>query len=115
MVLGSIQRKTLLLPPAGVKANRVRVYVPAINTILKLAGDPPRAFAGSRSSVAPRARSNSEDANHCLIASNTIRGVGDYTGSGVAVAGGTHTGWWGMTSLTWDAMPLPSQGVTERR
>ena len=47
---------------------------------------------------------------HCLIAGNTIRNVGDYHGCGVAVDGGTHNGVVGN-----DISEIGSHGIRSRR
>ncbi len=69
------------------------VYAPTLRTILELGPDTSYVtFRGFTFECCEGTAIVLKRARHCLIAASTIRNVGDYHGSGVAVEGGLHNG-----------------------
>lgn len=80
-------------PPEGTDPVEMTVYAPTLRTILELgAGTENVMFRGFTFESCEGTAIVLNDAVNCLIAGNTIRNVGDYTGSGVAVNGGSNNG-----------------------
>jgi hypothetical protein len=78
-------------PPDG--DARPTVYAPALDTVIRFA--PGAAYITMRGFTIEHSAKTAvvlDRAEHCLIAGNTIRNAGDYSGSGVAVNDGSHNG-----------------------
>jgi len=80
-------------PPEDTDSAEMTVYAPTLRTILELgAGAENVTFRGFTFESCEGTAIVLNDAVNCLIAGNIIRNVGDYTGSGVAVNGGSNNG-----------------------
>lgn len=79
-------------PPDDVDPAKMTVYAPTLRTILQLNQTSHVAFRGFTVQCCSATAIVLRDTTQCLIAANTIRGVGDYGGSGVAVNGGAGNG-----------------------
>lgn len=79
-------------PPGDSDPAAVTAYAPALRTILELTGASHVAFRGFTFECCSGTAVVLKDTSNCLIAAGTIRGVGDYGGSGVSVSGGTNNG-----------------------
>ena len=78
-------------PPAG--ADPGTVFAPTLRPLLELgAGTAHVAFRGFVFEGCEGTAITLKGTNHCRIIAATIRNVGDYTGSGVAIDGGTNNG-----------------------
>ncbi len=79
-------------PPEVLAPADVTAYAPVLRTILELAGANHVVFRGITFECCSGTAIVLRETNDCLIAGCTIRGVGDYGGSGVSVQGGTNNG-----------------------
>ncbi len=79
-------------PPEALEPAGVTAYAPVLRTILELNGANHVVFRGVTFECCSGTALVLRDTNDCLIAGCTIRGVGDYDGSGVSVQGGTNNG-----------------------
>lgn len=79
-------------PPDGADPATMDVFAPTLRTILQLNSTRHVTFRGFTIQCCAGTAVVLKDTADCLIAGNTIRGVGDYGGSGVAVQGGTNNG-----------------------
>ena len=77
-------------PPGGVKSSEVSVFAPRLKTILDIRQAQHLTFQGFTFFCCGKTAIEIRDAHSCSIIANTIRGVGDYFGSGVMVKGGTN-------------------------
>ncbi len=79
-------------PPDDVDPATMTVYAPTLRTILDLNQTSHVTFRGFTIECCSGTAVVLRETTHCRIAGNTIRGVGDYGGSGVAVNGGSENG-----------------------
>ncbi len=80
-------------PPADADPATMTVCAPLVRTILELgAGAANITFRGFVFECSEGTAITLRGATDCLIAASTIRNVGDYSGSGVVVSGGKHSG-----------------------
>ena len=80
-------------PPDDVDAENMTVYAPTMRTILELGdGVSNITFQGFVFECCDGTAITLNNTTNCIIAGNVIRNVGDYTGSGVAVNGGSDNG-----------------------
>lgn len=84
--------KLYFWPPDGVDSTQVTAYAPVLKTILEMVGCKHVTFRGFTFECCSGNAIMLRDTDDCLIAGNTIRGVGDYGGSGVYVHNGTNNG-----------------------
>ncbi len=79
-------------PPVDAAPLDLTVHAPTLKTIVELAGTSHVTLRGFTFECCSGTAVVVRDSTNCLIAGNTVRGVGDYSGSGVSVAGGHDTG-----------------------
>ncbi len=80
-------------PPDGVDAATMEVCAPVLRTILEMsAGAAHITFRGFTVECAEGTAISLHGTHDCRIAASTIRAVGDYNGSGVAISGGKRNG-----------------------
>jgi len=80
-------------PPEGADPAPMTVYAPTLRTILELGpGTRHVTFRGFTFECCDGTAIVLNNTEGCLVAGNTIRNVGDYNGSGVAVNGGSRNG-----------------------
>lgn len=84
--------KLYFWPPDGVDSTQVTAYAPVLKTILEMVGCKHVTFRGFTFECCSGNAIMLRDTDDCLLAGNTIRGVGDYGGSGVYVHNGTNNG-----------------------
>ncbi len=91
--LDKATRSLLFLPPDGTDPATMTVYAPMIDTILEMReGASHITFQGFTFECCEGTAIQLRDTNDCRIAGCTIRNVGGYGGSGVAIAGGKRNG-----------------------
>ncbi len=80
-------------PPEDMTPSAVKVYAPRLRTILELGKDTAHVtFRGFTFEFFGGTAITLNGTTRCLLAGNTIRNGGDYTGSGVSVVGGKDNG-----------------------
>jgi len=80
-------------PPEKTDPASMPVYAPTLRTILELGANTANVtFRGFTFECCEGTAIVLNDTTNCFIAGNTIRNVGDYTGSGVTVKGGHNNG-----------------------
>ncbi len=84
--------KLYFWPPDDLAPPQVTAYAPVLKTLLELVGTSHVTFRGLTFECCSGNAIMLRDTNDCLIAGSTIRGVGDYGGSGIYVHNGTNNG-----------------------
>ena len=84
--------KLYFWPPDDVAPADVTAYAPVLKTILEMVGTKHVTFRGLTFECCSGNAIMLRDTDDCLIAGNTIRGVGDYGGSGIYIHNGTNNG-----------------------
>ncbi|NUQ66324.1 MAG: right-handed parallel beta-helix repeat-containing protein [Pirellulales bacterium] len=79
-------------PPDDADLATMNVYAPTLRTVVQLTGVSHVTFRGFTVGCCSGTAVVLSNTSGCLVAGNTIRGVGDYGGSGVAVNGGSKNG-----------------------
>ena len=79
-------------PPDDAAPDDITAYAPAVRTLLDMTDTRHVTFRGLTFECCSKTAIVLKNTDDCLIAGCTVRGVGDYGGSGVSVNGGTNNG-----------------------